>query len=219
MKLGYSIIASNLLELKDDISKLNFVDFLHVDIMDGNFVKNISVGHSIIEDIKKYYLNIFIDVHLMTQDPTLNLDKLKDVKRIFIHIESIKKDNFKIEEIISFSKKNNIELGLAISPKTNISDLFTYLTEIKNVMIMSVEPGKCGQKFIPKSIERIDVIKARFPDVKIQVDGGINSSNIKLLYNHNVDSIIIGSALKKESIEINKIINELFYSKMTSNVL
>ena len=148
-----------------------------------------------------------------------NLDKLKDVKRIFIHIESIKKDNFKIEEIISFSKKNNIELGLAISPKTNISDLFTYLTEIKNVMIMSVEPGKCGQKFIPKSIERIDVIKARFPDVKIQVDGGINSSNIKLLYNHNVDSIIIGSALKKESIEINKIINELFYSKMTSNVL
>ena len=209
MKLGYSIIASNLLELKNDISKLKFVDFLHIDIMDGHFVKNITVGYSIIDDILKYYPNKFLDVHLMVENPSMNLNKLKNANRIFIHIEIIKNNKQKLEEILTFSKKNNVIIGLAISPNTNIMDLFPYLNEIKNVMVMSVIPGKCGQMFIPKTIEKINVIKARFPDVQIQVDGGINSSNIKLLFNNNVDSIIIGSALKNEPEKIKEIINQI----------
>ena len=208
MKLGYSIIASNLLEIKNDISKLNFVNFLHVDIMDGHFVKNVTLGHSIIDDILKHFPNKFIDVHLMIDDPTLNLKKLKNANRIFIHVESIKRDGQRLEELITFSKKNNITLGLAISPKTNISDLFPYLHQLTNIMIMSVEPGKCGQKFIPETIQRIDIIKARFPNVQVQVDGGINSNNIQILANHNVDSIVIGSALKKESDQIKEIISQ-----------
>ena len=208
MKLGYSIIASNLLELKTDISKLNFIDFLHIDIMDGHFVKNISIGHNIVDDILKHYPSKFIDVHLMIEDPTLNLKKLKNANRIFIHVETIQRYGQKLEEIITFTKKNNIALGLAISPETNICDLFSYLSQIKYVMIMSVKPGKCGQKFIPETINRINIIKARFPDVKVQVDGGINSSNIKLLANNNVDSIIIGSALKKEPEQIKSIMNQ-----------
>ena len=209
MKLGYSIIASNLLEIKNDIIKLNFIDFLHIDIMDGHFVKNITVGHSIIDDIHKHFPEKFLDVHLMIDNPSLNLKKLKNANRIFIHVESIERYGQKLEEIITFTKKNNITLGLVISPNTNICDLFSYLSQIKYVMIMSVNPGKCGQKFIPQTIERINIIKARFPDVKVQVDGGINSTNIKLLFNNNVDSVIIGSALKKEPEQIKSIMTHL----------
>jgi|AntAceMinimDraft_13_1070369.scaffolds.fasta_scaffold06121_1 ribulose-phosphate 3-epimerase len=197
MKFGYSIIASNILDLKKDIDNFYFVDFLHIDIMDGHFVQDISIGHNIINDIKKYYPNKFIDIHIMTTNPTNILDKLINANRVFIHIESLN-DNFKIDEFISFSKKNNITIGLAISPETSIYNLLYYLDKIKNVMIMSVKPGKCGQQFIPETINKINIIKKNFPDTTIQVDGGVCSTNIKLLYDNNVDSVICGSSLHRE---------------------
>ena len=197
MKIGYSIIASNILDIKKDIDNFSFVDFLHIDIMDGHFVQNISIGHNIINDIIKYYPNKFLDIHIMTTNPNNNLDKLINANRIFIHIENLN-DNIKIDEFISFSKKNNIIIGLAISPETSIYDMFHYLDRIKNVMIMSVKPGKCGQQFIPETIDKINIIKKKFPDIMIQVDGGVCSKNIKLLYDNNVDSVICGSSLHRE---------------------
>ena len=188
MKLSVSILASK--DRKESINKINNTNtnYLHIDVMDGIFVENTSFP---IEEIKQSSLISTkpLDVHLMVVNPInyikeLNLD---NIEYITFHIEL--KDN--IKNIIKHVKSINKKVGLSINPVTNIKELLPYINDIDMVLLMSVVPGKGGQKFMPEVLNKIDIIKEHNKDITIEIDGGINEDTIKQL--HDIGIVVVGS--------------------------
>lgn len=188
MKLSVSILASN--NKEESIKKVNNTntDYLHIDVMDGKFVENTSFP---IEEIKQASIlsNKKLDVHLMVVNPIdyikqLNLD---NIEYITFHIE-LKED---ITNIINHIKSINKKVGISINPNTNINELLPYINDIDMILIMSVVPGKGGQKFMPEVLNKIDIIKQHNKDITIEIDGGINEETIKQL--HDIDIVVVGS--------------------------
>lgn len=207
-ELGYSIIANNLLKINDTIKKLNFIDFLHVDIMDGNFVPELTIGPKFVSDLIEIISDKKIDVHLMVTDPINYINKLNNINSIIFHYESI--DESKILEIINLIKKNNVKCGISISPKTKVELILPFIQYIDIVQIMTVEPGKCGQKLIPQTLNKIEIIRKLNTDITIQVDGGVNLNNISDILNKGANSFICGSSMLKEGNLIKeKLVNTL----------
>lgn len=200
--LGYSVIANNLLDINDIVQKNNYIDFLHIDVMDGNFVPALTIGPIFINNlIEKLNKKIFIDVHLMVNNPKNYIQQLKQVDRIIFHYEKLLSSEINL--IITDIKKLNIKCGISISPSTAIEKLDPFLENIDLVQIMTVEPGKCGQKLIPECIDKILYLKSKNIKLDIQVDGGINLSNIDTLITKGANSFICGSSMLKEGNLIN----------------
>ena len=192
------MISASFLSIKDNIKenikKLDntSIDMLHVDIMDGIFVPNktwnINEVNELLIDTKKKK-----DVHLMVNDVKKYIDDFKIIKPEYItfHYEAI--DN--IFDTIRYIKSLNIKVGLSIKPNTNIEDINPYLKYLDLVLVMSVEPGKGGQKFIESSIDKIDYLyNERINNnyrYLIEVDGGINDITSKLC--NKADILVIGS--------------------------
>ncbi len=183
----------------------------HIDVMDGKFVENNNLDN--MYEKFKIIDNISIlkkEVHLMTYDLKERIDEyaLNNVSIITIHKDAV--ENNSLEEIIKYIKSYNIQVGIAIKPNENIEDIFPYLKNIAKVTIMSVEPGKGGQTFIQETYEKISKLKEEIKKqglyTLIQVDGGINDSNIQKVYKSGADSVVIGSYLAKDAKDINKII-------------
>lgn len=205
-------ISTSILSIKDDIkNKVNEldnlnIDYLHLDIMDGKFVTNKTRSfQDIYEDIKD--LKKPLDVHLMVKDVKSYIKKYELLKPEFItfHIEAV--DDPK--ELIDYLKSKNIKVGLSIKPNTDFEDLGPYLNDIDLVLVMSVEPGRGGQKFIDEMEEKIDELRllknAYGYKYLIEVDGGINDTTVyKCL---SADIIVVGSFITnsdnyKEKIDI-----------------
>ena len=173
------------------IEKTN-ANYIHVDLMDGGFVLN---KNFTIDEITKLLSKHIkpLDVHLMTFDPIIYIDELSKLKPEFItfHVEATKDIIKTIEKI----KNYNIKIGLAIKPSTDLYELMPYLPLIDLVLIMSVEPGAGGQKFIMSSVSKLnELIKIRQDNnlnFKIEMDGGINKDTIK--YVRNLDIVVSGS--------------------------
>ena len=188
MKLSVSILASK--DRKESINKINNTNtnYLHIDVMDGIFVENTSFP---IEEIKQSSLisNKPLDVHLMVTNPIdyINHLNLDNIEYIAFHIEL--KDN--IKEIINHIKSINKKVGISINPNTNINELLPYINDIDMILIMSVVPGKGGQKFMPEVLTKIDIIKQHNKNITIEKDGVINEDTIKLL--HDIDIVVVGS--------------------------
>lgn len=188
MKISTSILSSK--TRVDTIKKLNntTTDYIHFDMMDNIFVPNQAFS---IEEIKEYANVCYkkIDAHFMVEDPIYYLERLNHIKfNIFtFHIEV---DN--VDKIIKELKKYKYKIGLAIKPNTDINLLDKYLDDIDLILVMSVEPGFGGQKFIDKTPNRIKEIKKKINNrnILIEVDGGINNDTIKLV---DVDIAVAGS--------------------------
>ena len=209
-KLGYSIIANNLLKITDTIEKLNFIDFLHIDIMDGNFVNELTIGpqyvHNLIDIIsEKNLTKQILDVHLMVNNPINYINKLPDVNSIIFQIENL--NNYQILEIIDTIKAKNSKCGISISPNTSIENIIDYLKLIDIVQIMTVEPGKCGQKLIKSTLTKIYDIRNINSQITIQVDGGINKNNLTELLKKGANSFICGSSMMKDGLEMKSILD------------
>ena len=188
MKLSVSVLASN--NKEESIKKVNNTnsDYLHIDVMDGIFVENTSFQ---IEEIKQSSLISTkpLDVHLMVVNPIsyikeLNLD---NIEYITFHIE-LNKD---INNIINHIKYINKKVGISINPDTDINKILPYINDIDMILIMSVVPGKGGQKFMPEVLTKIDIIKEHNKDITIEIDGGINEETIKQL--NDIDIVVVGS--------------------------
>lgn len=186
----------------------------HIDVMDGKFVKNNNLDN--MYEKFKIIDNISIlkkEVHLMTYDLKERIDEyaLNNVSIITIHKDAI--ENNSLDEIIKYIKSYDIQAGIAIKPNENIEDIFPYLKNIAKVTIMSVEPGKGGQTFIEETYKKISKLKEEIKKqglyTLIQVDGGINDSNIQKIYKSGADSVVIGSYLAKDAKDINKIISKV----------
>ncbi len=181
-------------------------DYLHVDLMDGLFVpnKNFQINE-VVKLLKDYSLPL--DIHLMTLDPINYIIPLKELNPEYItfHLEATK-DIIKTIEVL---KENNLKVGIAIKPETDILELMPYLTFIDLVLIMSVPPGAGGQKFLIETPNRIaSLIKYRTENslkFKIEVDGGINNDTIPLI--KNADIAVVGSYICKSKDYNKQILN------------
>ena len=199
-KICPSIFASDFSKLKEEIKKIEYAGckFIHLDVMDGNFVPNISFGPKITFDILKV-TNLSADLHLMVSNPSFYMDKFlfDKIKYITFHYEAInfEKDIF---DLINKIKKINRKAGISIKPKTEVSKIQKYLRELDLVLVMSVEPGFSGQKLIEETLTKIDELSIyrKENDLKflIQVDGGINFENARSILERGADLIVIGSA-------------------------
>ena len=185
-------VATSFLEVKkENVIKTIYdlevagTNYFHIDVMDGQFVKNntVDIMREYTEYIKQV-ANTKTEVHLMVKDVESYVKAYIDmgVNCITFHLESLKSEN-EILKIISYIKQNNIQVGLAISPNTNIEEVYKYLPYIHRVLIMTVEPGKGGQAFLPKTKNKIKEISKLIQEHKskaiISVDGGINDETKK----------------------------------------
>ena len=189
MEISVSLLKES--NIDEAIEKLNTTNasYFHLDVMDGNFVSNTSYSISQIKNMIKK-CNKKIDAHFMVNNPLYYLDELKEEKIEYFtfHVEL---DD--VESIINKVKECNFKVGLAIKPNTNINVLNRYLDKIDLILVMSVEPGYGGQKFLPSTISRLNDIKSLIGNrnIKLAVDGGINDDTIKLI--SNIDIAVVGS--------------------------
>lgn len=197
-----SVLSADFAMLKEQIEELekNFIKTIHVDIMDGKFVPNISFGFPILKCIRKI-TNLNLDVHLMIDDPIRYIDKFAEcgADLITVHIEG----NYHIHRVIQEIKKYNIKAGIAINPGTPINNLKEILPLVDLVLVMGVNPGFGGQAFIENTLNRIkelwQIKSENALNFDINVDGGVKSSNYMRILECGANNVIIGSDLFKNN--------------------
>ena len=204
IKISSSILGSN--NRIDSIHKLNNTnaDYIHIDAMDGVFVPNKQMKIDEVLELEKHS-NLPLDIHLMVENPETYLNKLqnKNIEYITIHLEINKDINIFIDKIKALGYK----VGLSIKPNTSIKELIPYLDKIDLVLIMSVEPGLGGQLFMPDSLIKANSLRELNKDIIIEIDGGINDTNIEEIKKH-VDIAVVGSYITNSS-DYNQAINNL----------
>jgi len=195
-----SLLASNFLRLEDECKMLNDseADWFHLDVMDGRFVPNISFGLPVIEQIRTS-TNKICDVHLMIEQPENFTEAFKKAgaDMLTVHLEACRHLHRNIQQI----KELGMMAGVAINPHTPVEMLQDILGDIDMVLIMSVNPGFGGQKFIPHALVKIkqlkQIIDQKALKVKIEVDGGITLENAKMVVEAGADVLVTGSTVFK----------------------
>lgn len=193
-----SILASDFSNLKDVLEKLEKakVDLIHIDIMDGHFVPNITVGPDFVGFIKKN-TKIPLDVHLMIENPEKYIEKFieKGADWVIIHYEAVLHHDFLMKKIRNLGKKN----GIAINPSTPVDFLDEILSFTDMVLVMGVNPGFSGQEIIEETLEKIPQLvkmrKKRNLKFKIGFDGGVKLNNAKEILKRGCDILMIGSGV------------------------
>ena len=196
IKVSPSILAADFgnIERECDLIDKSDADWLHLDVMDGIFVPNISFGMPVVKAIRKMTSKP-LDVHLMITQPERYIEKFIDIGSdiISFHIEATNK----MEENISIIKSKNVKVGIAINPDTPIGDLKDIISKIDLVCLMGVHPGFAGQKFIENTFDRLKQLKALIEDSNskalIEVDGGVNEKNHMDLKSLGADVLVAGS--------------------------
>ena len=198
-----SLLGADFSNLKKEINFCNNSNakWLHLDIMDQQFVPNLSFGPSVVKDLRKHS-DLFFDVHLMVSNPfDMLLPFIKaGANGISFHIEATEsRFTFPPKILINTIKKNNLKCGLALKPKTPFSIIKKYLEYIDYIVVMSVEPGFGGQNFIPSTLDKISEIDNYLnknsirENILIQVDGGIKLENYKSVIESGADILVAGS--------------------------
>ena len=195
MKIAPSVLTADFTNLESELKSIDNADFIHIDIMDGNFVPNISFGPAINRQIAEKS-TVKLDVHLMVLDPIKWIDEFshENVEYITVHYES--NDFIKAIDLI---RKNNKKVGITIKPNTPVSSIEPYLNVVDLVLIMSVEPGFGGQKFMPEMLDKVRLLKKLREDNNynyiIEIDGGINKDTYLSAKEAGVDLAVVGSYL------------------------
>lgn len=201
VKIAPSILSADFAKLGEDIVAIDKAgaDFIHIDVMDGNYVPNISIGLPVIKSIRKYTEKTF-DVHLMIEEPGRFIDDFIAVGAdlITVHYEADRH----VDRTIQYIKSKGIKAGIVLNPGTPVSMIKDLIPALDMVLIMSVNPGFGGQRFIEYSLDKIAEVKELSEkynkDLLIQVDGGIDVSNIKKVVDAGANVIVAGSAVFKD---------------------
>lgn len=196
-QISPSLMCMNLMEIKQQLQVLNTrADFLHVDIMDGHYVKNITLSPFFIEQIRPH-TPVAIDVHLMVEEPTNFIEAIAKAGADYIcpHAETINKDAFRvINQIRALNKK----VGVVLNPATPVSFIKHYIHHLDKITLMTVDPGYAGQPFIPEMLEKIAELKALKEQYSykylIEIDGSCNQKTYEILLNAGAEVLIVGTS-------------------------
>ena len=198
IKLAPSILSADFARLLEDVKKVEKAgcEYLHIDVMDGHFVPNITLGPGIVKSLRKD-VNMVFDAHLMIENPDNYIKEFADAgcDIIVVHQEACTHLHRTIQNI----KSHGVKAGVALNPATPIETIKYVLEDVDMVLLMSVNPGFGGQSYIPVVTEKIKELKALIDkmnlDIDIEVDGGVKPSNIAEVVNAGANVIVAGSAI------------------------
>ena len=202
IKISPSILSADFSKLGNEIQDLEKAkaDFIHIDVMDGHFVPNITIGPEVIKKLRKY-TSLPFDVHLMISPVDNFIKNFADAGAdiITIHPEATTDLVGSIKKIKSYNKK----VGISLNPETSVDKVFPVLNIIDLVLIMSVNPGFGGQKFIENTLDKVKLLRKKIDEkkfnVQIEIDGGINFNNSKIAKKAGVDILVSGTTIFKEN--------------------
>ena len=207
--LAPSLLAANQSALREGVefAQTAGVQSLHLDIMDGHFVPNISFGPDVVQSLRKNS-NLFFDVHLMLSNPNKHYESFirAGADLITIHVEP----EYPIEETINAIKDRGVLAGIAINPETDVNAVMPYLKMVGLVLVMTVHPGFGGQKLIASCLDKVRTIKEKQLELglsfRIEVDGGVNLENAKMCVDAGADTLVCGTSFyqSEDSIAFHK---------------
>ncbi|MEK6949825.1 MAG: ribulose-phosphate 3-epimerase [Nanoarchaeota archaeon] len=198
LKIVPSVLSADQERLQDEINEVEeYSDLLQVDVMDNLFVPNITPQAEL---LKKFNTKVPLDIHLMVKEPSeeyiktfINANKILKINNITIHYEACGN----LEKTLNFIKKNNIIPCIAINPKTPLEKIKKFLDKVDMVLIMTVEPGFSGQKFIEDCMEKVKELRKLKPSLDIEVDGGINDKTASIAVKAGANVLVVSSFIFK----------------------
>lgn len=194
IKIAPSVLAADYANLETELKKCAAAQYIHLDVMDGHFVPNISIGAPVIKSLRNV-TEIPFDVHLMISEPLRYVENFADAGAdiICFHIESESDTEKTVNKILECGCR----AAIAIKPGTPASAVLPYLSRLAMVLVMTVEPGFGGQSFMEDMMPKIKEIRAAAPDIDIEVDGGVNPETIKTAASAGANVFVAGSAVFK----------------------
>lgn len=198
IKIAPSILSADFAMLGRDIDRIKTADWVHVDVMDGAFVSNITIGVPVVKSIRKYS-DMFLDVHLMIEKPARYIEPFAQAGAdlLSVHLEADMPPG--IQEALHIMEANNVKKAVALRPITSPEAVLPYLEQLDMVLIMTVEPGFGGQAFMERQLDTIATVRRYIdqykPTCDLQVDGGINPETAKKVIAAGANVLVAGSSV------------------------
>ena len=188
-----SILSCDLARLQEEADSVASADWLQCDVMDGHFVPNLTFGAPVIKNLKT---PLPLDIHLMVSNPADRVAEFLKVnaKHITFHAEAVASTKDR-QALIAKIRSGNATAGIAINPGTPLSAIADVVDDVDLVLVMSVQPGFSGQKFMPEVLEKVSALRAEHPELMIQMDGGIDAKTAKLCKQAGADNLVAASAI------------------------